>query len=98
VFDDFSRLGSESVHADAVHMQGLPQWHFGHQHGMPRHTDRGSSKVVNQSVLEPVSFRLEPEIDKLLEELDRALVVVDPRELDTGWIYYSYVFVVNAPI
>jgi hypothetical protein len=98
MFNDFPRIGFESVHADAVHVQGLPHWHFGHQDGVPRDADRGSGKVVDQSVLERISLRLEPEIDKLLEKLDRTLVVVDSSELDTGGIYNRYFFVVNAVI
>jgi hypothetical protein len=79
-------------------VKGLSHWHLGHQDGMPRNADRGSGKVVDQSVLERISFRLEPEIHKLLEKLDRTLVVIDSRELDTGGIYNRYFFVVNAKI
>ena len=98
VFNDFSRIGSESVHADSVHVQRFPHGHFGDQDGVPRNLDGTAGKIVDHAVLESIFFRLEPKIDKLLEELDGTFVIVDSRELDTGGVYNRNVLVVDAII
>ena len=98
MLDDLSSFRFEAVHADTVHVQGLAHGHFGNQYGMPRDADRGPGKVIDQTVLEAVSFRLEPKVDKLLEELDGTLVVLDSRQLNTRGVDSSYFVVVNAVI
>ncbi len=65
---------------------------------MPRDANRGSSKIVDQTVLESVSLGLEPEIYKLLKKFDRALVVVDSCKLNAGRVNNRDIFVINAVI